>query len=129
MESLLTRYQVLALHGPPRHLYYYGQLERQNREHRAWYALVGDVSLLELDTAAARMQSALNALWSRPTLGGCTAEQAWKARRPIDIDRAELSGDVDRRAHGLLVAGVEPLRARRLGIETSLQKRGRLTIN
>lgn len=35
VHELLIRYQVLALHGPPRHPYYYGQLERQNREHRA----------------------------------------------------------------------------------------------
>lgn len=28
-------YAVLVLHGPPHHPRFYGQLERQNREHRA----------------------------------------------------------------------------------------------
>ena len=34
LEVLRSR-QVLLLHGPPHHAQYYGQLERQNREHRA----------------------------------------------------------------------------------------------
>ena len=33
--ELLRSRQVLLLHGPPHHAQYYGQLERQNREHRA----------------------------------------------------------------------------------------------
>jgi transposase len=129
VEELLTRYQVLALHGPPRHPYYYGQLERQNREHRAWYALLGHVAHRELVDAAEAMRSSLNALWPRPTLGGWTAEQAWRARTTIVVDRNELRSDVDARTRGLLSAGFELLHARRLGIESALQERGLLTIN
>jgi hypothetical protein len=38
VTSVLAAYRVLPLHGPPHHPQYYGQLERQNREHRAWIA-------------------------------------------------------------------------------------------
>ena len=37
-RAVLDAHQVLVLHGPPRDPCYYGQLERQNREHRAWLA-------------------------------------------------------------------------------------------
>lgn len=129
LEELLTRYQVLALHGPPRHPYYYGQLERQNREHRGWYDLLGDVSLTELATSAERMRTSLNALWPRSTLDGWTAEQAWAARRPPDVDRRELICDVVRRTSGLVASGVDLLHARRIGIESELQTRGLLSVN
>lgn len=129
VEELLTRYQVLALHGPPRHPYYYGQLERQNREHRAWYALLGHVAHTDLVRAAEAMRSSLNAMWPRPTLDGWTAEQAWRARTTIAVDRTELRSDVDARARGLVSAGLELLHARRLAIESALQERGLLNIN
>ena len=48
VHRLLTEYEVLPLHGPPRHPYYYGQLERQNREHRAWQRTLGTVTRREL---------------------------------------------------------------------------------
>ena len=41
---MLTHYQVLPLHGPPRHPYYSAKLERQNREHRAWQQRLGAVT-------------------------------------------------------------------------------------
>lgn len=59
------------------------------------------------------MRQALNALWSRPTLDGCTAEQAWAQRKPLDIDRPGLIADVDKRTSGLVTSGVERLRAQR----------------
>ena len=126
---MLTRYQVLALYGPPRHPYYYGQLERQNREHRAWHALLGPVTLGELAAAAEAMRTSLNALWPRPTLNGWTAEQAWRARKPLDVDRQELISDVERCASGLITSGDDPLNARRIAIESALKERGLLTIN
>ena len=128
VEQLLSRYRVLGLHGPPRHPYYYGQLERQNREHRAWYAHLGKVGLDQLDVAAKDMRAALNALWPRPTLSGWTAEQAWYAHRPPDIDRRELRDQVDRCTHGLVSSGLDYLRARRIAIESALTDRGLLTI-
>lgn len=72
--ALLGESEVLMLHGPPRHPQYYGQLERQNREHRAWLRQVGTLTHEELPRSAARMRTALNALWPRPTLDWCTAE-------------------------------------------------------
>lgn len=62
VDRLLQRYQVLALHGPPRHPYYYGQLERQNREHRAWESTLDAATQDELAEAAFAMRTALNAL-------------------------------------------------------------------
>jgi transposase InsO family protein len=129
VDALLARYQVLALHGPPRHPYYYGQLERQNREHRAWYALLGIVEPAALAVAGEEMRTTLNTLWPRPTLAGCTAEQAWRARKPPDVDRRTLITDVDRRAFGLVASGIDQLRARRIAIEAALTERGLLTVN
>lgn len=129
VDALLDAHRVLALHGPPRHPYYYGQLERQNREHRAWYRLLPPVTLHELAVAAGDMRTALNALWQRPTLNGCTAEQAWRQRNTVDVDRHELRRDVERLAAQLLANGVKPLTARRIAIESALTTRGLLTIN
>jgi len=129
VDQVLTRYQVLALHGPPRHPYYYGQLERQNREHRAWYTLLGAVPLHDLADAAQAMRTSLNALWPRPTLDGWTAEQAWCARKHVDVDRRELITDVEHCASRLIAAGLEALHARRIAIESALKERGLLTVN
>lgn len=129
VEQLLGDYDVLGLHGPPRYPRYYGQLERQNREHRDWYRLLIADTANELARAAEDMRTALNALWPRPSLNGWTAEQAWRAHTPVDVDRRRLRCDVDRRTSGLITAGFEPLRARRIAIETELQERGLLSIN
>ena len=128
VEALLHRYDVLALHGPPRHPYFYGQLERQNREHRAWQRVLQPVTQRELAVAAGSMRTALNALWARPTLDWCTAQQAWQRRPRFDVDRRELRRDVERQAAGLVHAGVKVLEARRLAIETALVERGLLSI-
>ena len=129
VEELLRRYDVLALHGPPRHPYFYGQLERQNREHRAWQRMLQPVTRRELAAAAGSMTTALNALWARPTLDWCTAQEAWQRRPRFDIDRRELRRDVEMQAAGLTRAGVKVLEARRLAIETALVERGLLSIN
>jgi transposase InsO family protein len=129
VHALLARYQVLPLHGPPRHPYYYGQLERQNREHRAWQAALPEVTRDELGAAASAMRTALNALWARPTLDWCTAEEAWLRRPAVDIDRAELRTDVERRTSGLARSGLPPLTAQRVATESALINRGLLQIN
>jgi transposase InsO family protein/molybdenum-dependent DNA-binding transcriptional regulator ModE len=129
VDELLKDYFVLALHGPPRHPYYYGQLERQNREHRAWHRLLPPVTLSELAVAACDMRTALNALWLRPTLNRCTAEHAWQQRQRVEVDRLELRREVDGHATKLLAAGAKPLTARRISIESALTNRGLLTIN
>jgi len=129
LDALLDDYLVLGLHGPPRHPYYYGQLERQNRDHRAWYRLLPPVTLRELAVAGCEMRTSLNALWPRPTLDGCTAEHAWQQRQTVDVDRLELRHEVERCTNGLLAVGTRPLTARRVAIESALTKRGLLTIN
>jgi hypothetical protein len=73
------------------------------------------------------MRTALNTLWPRPTLDGCTAEQAWQARRAYTVDRRDLITEVERRTAGLIAAGQEPLYARRISIESALTQRGLLT--
>jgi transposase InsO family protein len=128
VDRLLSCYGVLALHGPPHHPNFYGQLERQNREHRAYERLLPAVTLDELATAAASMTTALNALWARPTLDWCTAQYAWDHRPMIYVDRRELRQDVEWQAAGLANAGIEVLTARRLAIESALVERGLLTI-
>lgn len=129
VESLLEKYEVLALHGPPRYPRYYGQLERQNREHRGYSALLPPVTRRELAVAGCRMKTTLNAAWPRPSLEGCTAEDAWRARRTLDVDRRQLRRDVDTRTRGLVTAGWELLSARRIAIESALMERKLLTIN
>ena len=126
--ELLRLFEVLPLHGPPRHPLFYGQLERQNREHRAWERALGPVTRNELAASLPSMRMALNAQWARPTLDWCTAETAWERRKPTVVDRRELRTHVERRTSGLCTAGVEPLRAQRLAIE-ALTERGLLTIN
>jgi hypothetical protein len=129
VEDLLARFQVLALHGPPRHPYYYGQLERQNREHRSWYSFLEKLRLDELAASAEEMRTSLNALWPRPTLGGWTAEQAWQSRKPLDVSRRELITEVEHCTSLHVTRGVERLHARRIAIESALTRRGLLTIN
>lgn len=128
--ALLDRYEVLLLNGPPHHPQYYGQLERQNREHRAWLREIETPTRAQLPETAARMRTALNALWRRPTLDWCTAEQVWHARSTIHIDRRELRRQVERHSAQLVTgACIEPLAAWRRATELALIERGLLTIN
>lgn len=129
VHALLTRYQVLPLHGPPRHPYYYGQLERQNREHRDWQRVLGVVTRVELEEAAEAMRTALNALWARPTLDWCTSEEAWQQRLSVDVDRLTLRHEVERSTSMLVAQGLKLLHAQRVATESALTKRGLLTIN
>lgn len=119
--SVLRAHGVLLLHGPPRHPQYYGQLERQNREHRAWERWYG---MEDLDA----MTTALNALWRRPTLGWRTAEEAWLARPILDENRDLLRDEVEQRTGRLRAHGVSDDLATRLAIEQALIERSHLTI-
>lgn len=123
IASQLEAYGVLALHGPAYHAQYYGQLERQNREHRCWldYFEASDQESLS------RMIWALNRIWRRPTLDWRTAEELWSAREPVDDDRQELRDEVHDRA-ARLRRDCESDLAMRLAIEQALIKRGYLRI-
>jgi hypothetical protein len=127
--ELLQAFDVLPLHGPPRYPRYYGQLERQNREHRDWYNLLVADTTHELAAAGEDMRTALNGMWPRPSLNGWTAEQAWRAYKPPSVDRRELRLDVDQRTQELVTRRYDWLYARRIAIETALTERGLLSIN
>lgn len=121
--SVLHSFGVLSLHGPAHHPLYYGQLERQNLEHRQWLNL-HDAS----DPLLSAMTTALNRLWRRPTLGWRTAEEVWINQPPLDDDRDELHEDVRERTARRCAEGIAPDMAKRLAIEQALITRGYLRI-
>src|SRR5262249_35550163 len=94
---------VLLLHGPPRHPGYYGQLERQNREHRGWLDARHPPTPEALAAAVEPMRRALNGLWRRPTLGWRTAEQLWNERSPLIEDRSKMREETRERAQRILL--------------------------
>jgi len=133
VRAVLRDHGVLVLHGPPHYPRYYGQLERQNREHRAWLRGVDLGAHPDLDALLDAMRSALNGSWARRTLDWCTAEQRWHARPPLDVDRHDLRHDVESRHRHLVARGVtstrDPDLAWRLAVEQALASRGLLEIN
>lgn len=122
--DVLREHEVLLLHGPVRYPQYYGQHERQNREHRAWLASIDWVTEADLEA----MIRALNERWPRPALAWRTAAAVWSASRPPRTCRRELRVEVVRRT-ALLRARCRPTLAgrrlaERLAIEQALEDRG-----
>lgn len=131
VQSVFDEFEVLVLHGPPRHPRFYGQLERQNREHREWLGH----EVLEEDEASqllARALRSLNGLIPRRRLQWCTPETAWLARPTLDVDRAALRREVDERAAELsLQLSDRELRLgaqHRFAIQSALTARGLLKV-
>lgn len=124
VDHVLDHYGVLRLHGPAHHPGYYGQLERQNREHRAWQraALDGD------DDSFEHMCFVLNELRPRRSLDWRTSAQCWNARPKIDDDRDQLRDQVHEHAQRLQRKRIPPDLAQRLAIERALIQRGYLHI-
>lgn len=120
VEALAARYGVLILHGPPHYPRYYGQLERQNREHRAWLNLLGPVSPDELEEACQAMRLAFNERWRRGTLDFRTASELWDGRAAIIEDRHALRAEVKERREKLLRKELNVDLAERLAIEQTL---------
>lgn len=120
--DVCRKHQVLMLHGPPHHPRYYGQLERQNREHRAWLDLGED--------EIAALREVCNQVWRRRTIGWKTAAEVWEQRGPIEVDRSTLQEEVAERAarirRELESRGESAAQAQRFAIETALQQRGYL---
>jgi hypothetical protein len=119
---------VLVLQGPPCHPQYYGQHERQNRDHQAWLDGVPHDDDAELEEAMQRMLRALNGAWRRAALQWRTPAEVWLAREPTNVDRKTLREEVldrTRRLREKLQGGsdAEEL-ARRLAIEQALEDRG-----
>lgn len=128
--ELLRDHGVLLLHGPPHHPGYYGQLERQNREHREWLAMAGRLAEADLDRLCDEMLLALNSAWPRRSLHWQTSEEVWAARRNVVVDRQALREQVQdraarirRRAGG---CGATAAMAERFAIEAALTKMGYL---
>ena len=130
VDELLAAHGVLVLHGPPRLPRYYGQLERQNREHRAWLDTLGLLDPDALPPACAHMLAALNGLWRRPTLGWRTAREVWSGRPAVVVDRRALREEVrdeaERLTRKLAPRGDAADLAQRLAIEHALTRRGLL---
>jgi hypothetical protein len=128
--KVLAEHQVLLLHGPPRHPCFYGQLERQNREQRAWFDAMAPGTCLR--TACESMREAFNELVPRRTLGWLTAGQAWRARAPVMVDRGELKLDVEERVRKLreqeALRVAYPGLIERLAIQGALIDRGLLRL-
>jgi transposase len=132
VTEVLDAYGVLSLDGPPRCPRFYGQLERQNREHRAWLEARDASPPDALAATCDAMRSALNERWRRPTLGWRTAAEAWQDRLPIEEDRTALRDEVHQRAarieRELQARGSYRGLAWRLAIEHALIQRGYLRI-
>ncbi|HEU5142461.1 MAG TPA: hypothetical protein VFU04_04805 [Solirubrobacterales bacterium] len=126
--SLLERWRVLPLHGPPRYPRYYGQLERQNREHRAWLAAHGAYSHRDLVADCSHLRTVLNGQWRRPTLEWRTAECVWEQRGELAIDRDELRDAVADGAARRLRAGLHHDLAWRLAVENVLTNKNLLRL-
>jgi len=101
VRKILEEHQVLMLHGPPRYPRFYGQLERQNREHRAWLAALINPLGHSMQALLEQMVHCLNTLWPRRSLGWKTPADAWQARTNLDIDRPAFKKEVQDRARHL----------------------------
>lgn len=128
VREVLVHHGVLMLHGPPRYPQFYGQLERQNREHRAWLNTCGELDPRQLEEELARMQYAWNCSLPRRSLAWETASEVWSRRPKLVVDRAELKAEVHDRAariqRQLDVRGDAADLAERLAIEATLMKHG-----
>jgi transposase-like protein len=130
VKELLAAHQVLVLHGPPRCPRFYGQLERQNREHRAWDDELTRLPADEIEARLEQMLEAVNKLWRRRTLAWQSAHAVWSARERLQIDRRALREEVSERAariaRQLQYRGKPADLAERLAIEQALESRGYL---
>jgi hypothetical protein len=130
--AVLAARGVLVLHGPPHHPRFYGQLERQNREHSAWVHDDHGDDHEPFEVRMRRMRDALNVRWRRRALDWRTPEEVWRTRPAIDVVRREL--------HAVVAATARKLRgdathdkmsedlATRLAIEHALTNLGYLRI-
>ena len=129
-RAVLDAHHVLVLHGPPYYPRFYGQLERQNREHRAWSETIKTLCRDEVGPCLEEMLEGVNGIWKRRTLSWKTATEAWNARPTLTIDRHVLREEVQERTARIeraLECRGQPLDlAERLAIEQTLERRGYL---
>jgi hypothetical protein len=92
--DLLGEHQILLLQGPPHHPLFYGQTERQNREHRAWLRAGPLLTADSIEPDLHLMLQILNCEWRRRTLGWRTSAELWSERPKLRVDRTELKEEV-----------------------------------
>ena len=130
VRDVLALHKVLMLHGPPYCPRFYGQLERQNREHRAWTEELEQLPVEEIELRLRAAIQDLNDVWRRRTLGWQTASEVWGNRPEPVVDRVALFEEVNERAaligRRLQHRGEPADLARRLAIEQALETRGYL---
>jgi hypothetical protein len=127
VRELLAHHHVLMLHGPPRYPCFYGQLERQNREHRAWLGALADPSGQPMEDLLEKMLHCLNTFWPRRRLAWATAADIWNARQPISAKmrytfEKEVHDRTQRMACQLESRGKPADLAERLAIEQTLTR-------
>lgn len=127
VREVLAAHGVLMLHGPPHCPRFYGQLERQNREHGEWLR----ETHMELPEACDAMMTLFNELIPRRSLGWRTSGEAWRSRKTVVVDRAELAAEVAERVKKLQEQASRvayPWKLERLAIEAALINRGLLRL-
>ena len=123
--DVLLRHRVIVLHGPPRYPCFYGQQERQNRDHRAWLDASDEpLTPASLSDQAQRMVTALNHCWPQRRLGWRTPAQAWKDRLDVESVRDSFHSEVSRYQDSLRRRDVPDDLAQRLAIEKALTQHG-----
>lgn len=124
VNALLARHRVHVLHGPPRHPCFYGQQERQNRDHRAWLDVLGAALPAALPGHAERMRIALNEHWPQRRLAWRTPAQAWSSRPNVDTMRTAFYAEVIDYKSDFRRRGLADDVAQRFAIEKALTRNG-----
>ena len=124
VNDVLARHRVVVLHGPPRHPGFYGQQERQNRDHRAWLAACPTPAPSELPVLKEQMLVALNERWGQRRLGFRTPAQAWKDRLDVESVRDTFHSEVSQYQDAYRRRDVSDDLAQRLAIEKALTQHG-----
>lgn len=97
VKSLLDALGVVVLQGPPYCARFYGQLERQNCERRAWLRTLDCPTPNELVSELEHCRVLLNTKLVRRSLGWCTAEARWCQRPTLKVDRTTLREEIAER--------------------------------
>jgi transposase InsO family protein len=129
VSELLASRGVLVLHGPPRHPRFYGQLERQNRDHRALLASLGErPSVAKLAAYVPELTRVVNERWPRRALGWRSPAEVWTTRPDLREDRHRLRDEVQKRAARIARVVSDEKVAERIAIEEALIERGLLRL-
>jgi hypothetical protein len=130
VNAVLDHHGVLVLHGPPHCPRYYGQLERQNREHRAWLISLGLITVDELVRECALMRIAFNEALPRRSLAWKSAADIWCSRPKLNVDRLAFREEVEQHRRNIEEQKTKEWSyegaAQRFAIEAALTQKGLL---